>query len=71
MLNFAEQTGSGAVIVVWSFLVEKVILGIQNIIAIASNDGLSVTCLWYKPLAEPCKKKYSTVRRENNRRHGV
>ena len=24
MLNFAEQTGSGAVIVVWSFLLKKV-----------------------------------------------
>jgi hypothetical protein len=23
MLNFAEQTGSGAVIVVWSFLIEQ------------------------------------------------
>jgi hypothetical protein len=27
MLNFAEQTGSGAVIVVWSFLLIELVLG--------------------------------------------
>ena len=46
MLNFAEQTGSGAVMLVWSFLLVSVVLILLYIIAKSVKICNSTTLNW-------------------------